>query len=70
MGVNTIIMINQAGKGRKDFPVRDSEPRLRWKRRMVRAVIDQLIWLTTLVLLADMAMKNKRRRLVAWWSDK
>ncbi len=70
MGANTIIMINQASKRKKDFTVRGDTLQLGWKRKMVRSIIDQVIWMTTLVLLADMAMKNKRRRLMAWWADR
>lgn len=70
MGANTIIMINQASKERKTIAAKDYPPRLIWKKGIVRSVIDQLLWLITLVLLADMAIKNRRQRLFSWWTDK
>lgn len=68
MGVNTIILMNQRSADRKMNGYQPMQTKQKIKFR--RIIIDQLIWWTALVLLADMALKNKRKRLTAWWADR
>ncbi|MDW3191747.1 MAG: hypothetical protein R8G66_05260 [Cytophagales bacterium] len=68
MGVNTIILINQQSVNRKGVSYQFGSKKQ--KMKLSRVIIDQLIWWTALILLMDMALKNKRKRLTAWWADR
>lgn len=68
MGANTIIILNQASVDRKSSRKASTFKASKQPINFKRQVIDQLIWLATLVLLMDMALKNKRKRLTAWWA--
>lgn len=67
MGANTIIMMNHTSV---DNSVRGVEHNPLLVNRIARLVMDQILWLSALVLLADMAVKNKKRRMTAWWAAK
>lgn len=65
MGTNTIIMLNQTSVDKK---VRSEEHMPIRVNKFARIVIDQILWFSALVLLVDMAVKNKKRQVISWWA--